>query len=257
MPDEDVRAMRITGKAKFLIFVLRKWKVEKSLQSMKGVVPSGEFFEQQKQEVMAFKASEAANTNAEMPCVDTGSFLGVKEEQSMWDSFEELEEQEAHKRAFGGSVGAPAINLDSGGNVIPPWEPPVTREKSIGSMLADDEVAELRDADEALVEVHSSIRSSLHSNCQARSNSLACVHSTARLLCCLIFQTQSHTLEAAHSSSRNSNSFVCHPRSYTLEALHSITHILNSLICHPRSSTLAVMHSTTSLSYNLYPDSPI
>ena len=38
----------------------------------------------------------------------------------MWDSFGELEEQEAHERAFGGNVGAPAINLDSAGNLIPP-----------------------------------------------------------------------------------------------------------------------------------------
>ena len=124
LSDEDVRLLRISGKAKFLIFVLRKWKVDKELQSMKGVVPSDDYFEKQKQEVMTFKASEAANKKAGMPCVDTGSFLGVKAEQSMWDSFEELEEQEAHKRAFGGNVGAPAINLDSAGNVIPPWEPP-------------------------------------------------------------------------------------------------------------------------------------
>lgn len=72
----------------------------------------------------------------------------------MWDSFEELEEQEAHKRAFGGNVDAPAINLDSTGSVILPWKPPVTQDRSIGSMLADDEVAELRDADEAMSQLY-------------------------------------------------------------------------------------------------------
>ena len=62
----------------------------------------------------------------------------------MWESFDELEEQEALKKAFGGNVGAPAINLDLAGNLITPWgnaEPPVAPDRSIGSMLADDEVA--------------------------------------------------------------------------------------------------------------------
>ena len=76
---------------------------------------------------------------------------------TMWDSFDELEEQEAHARAFGGNVGAPAINLDPAGNLIPPWgnsEPPVAADRSIGSMLADDEVAELRDADAAMSQLY-------------------------------------------------------------------------------------------------------
>jgi hypothetical protein len=75
----------------------------------------------------------------------------------MWDSFDELEQQEAHARAFGGNVGAPAINLDSAGNLITPWgnsEPPVAPDRSICSMLADDEVAELRDADAAMSELY-------------------------------------------------------------------------------------------------------
>ena len=59
--DEDVRLLKISGKAKILIFVLRKWKEDKKLQSMKGVVPSDDCFEKQKQEVMTFKANEVAN----------------------------------------------------------------------------------------------------------------------------------------------------------------------------------------------------
>ena len=120
LSDEDVRLLRISGKAKFLIFVLRKWKVDKKLHSMKRVVPSDDYFEKQKQGVLEFKASEAANKKAGMPCVDTGSFSAASE-QTIWDSFGELEEQEAHARAFGGIVGAPAINLDSAGNLIPPY----------------------------------------------------------------------------------------------------------------------------------------
>ena len=156
LSDEEVRLMRVSGKAKFLIFVLRKWKADKKLQSMKGVVPSDDYFEKQKQEVLQFKASQVANDKAGMPCVDTGS-LSTEAEQSMWESFAELEEQDAHKRAFGGNVGAPAINLDSAGNLITPWgnsEPPVAPDRSIGSMLADDEVAELRDADAAMSELY-------------------------------------------------------------------------------------------------------
>ena len=87
LSDEDVRLLKISGKAKFLIFVLRKRKVDQKLQSMKGVVPSDDYFEKQKQEVMEFKASEAANKKAGMPCVDTGSFSAASE-QSMWDSLD-------------------------------------------------------------------------------------------------------------------------------------------------------------------------
>ena len=46
-----------------------------------------------------------------MPCVGTNSFNAASE-QSMWDDFGELEEQEAKAKAFGGNVGAPVISLD-------------------------------------------------------------------------------------------------------------------------------------------------
>ena len=134
--------MEVTGKVKFLVFVLRKWKEDKRLQSMKGVVPPDDFFEKQRQEVIEFKASQAANKKTGMPCVDTNylSIYPAKGEQSMWEIFEELDQQEEKAKAFTDKVGFPAIKLDSTVDLTAPVENSelqVTPDRSVSLMLAD------------------------------------------------------------------------------------------------------------------------
>ena len=69
MTDDEVRSMKIKPGAKFVIFVMRGWKKDNKLSSMKGVVPSQEYFKKKMAEAKAYKESLAAKETS-VPCIE-------------------------------------------------------------------------------------------------------------------------------------------------------------------------------------------
>ena len=61
MTDDEVRNMKIRKGAKFVIFVMRGWKKDRKLNSMKGVVPDQEYFKKKMSEAKTYRESQGAN----------------------------------------------------------------------------------------------------------------------------------------------------------------------------------------------------
>jgi len=69
MTDDEVRSMKVKSGAKFVIFVMRGWKKDHNLRSMKGVVPAQEYFKKKMAEAKAYKEGLATKETS-VPCIE-------------------------------------------------------------------------------------------------------------------------------------------------------------------------------------------
>ena len=69
MTDDEVRNMKVRKGAKFVIFVMRGWKKDRKLTSMKGVVPDQEYFKKKLAEAKTYRESQGAKETS-APCIE-------------------------------------------------------------------------------------------------------------------------------------------------------------------------------------------
>ena len=88
--------MKIRPPAKFVIFVMRGWKADKKLSSMKGVEPTHDYFQTKLKEAKKHKAGKVAKEKQDQeistPCIED------MPDDNFWDMLNGEGRGEHHER---------------------------------------------------------------------------------------------------------------------------------------------------------------